>query len=169
MDFFPIQKIRVGTGTAYPYTTPCQKGSDAGMYFWDTALGSRRAVKMEKRGWKSCLKLRVTKWICVSQGKHRTWLKPGNNNQDVPHAQRSAALHPPWLGSRRRDEDTEAAPARFPPLKGCSQRGLAAGWARASSCTECALCRSQSLSDEHNIHGSAVITRHAFSAPFNSL
>lgn len=138
MDLFPIQKIRVGTGTAYPYTTPCQQGSDAGMYFWDTALGCRRAGKTEKRGCKSCLRLRVTKWIYISRAKYRTWLKLRNNNQDVPHAQTPAALHPRWPGSQRRDEDTKAASARFPPLQGCSQHGLAAGWVRASPSVPCA-------------------------------
>lgn len=83
-----------------------------------SAVGCRRAGKMEKRRCKSCLKLRVTKWIYISQGKDRTWLKLRNNKQDVPHAQIPAALHPPWAGPWRRDEDIKAASARFPPLQG---------------------------------------------------
>lgn len=126
--FFPIQKIKVGTGTAYPYTTPCQIGSDAGMYFWDTALRCRRAGKMEKRDCKSCVRLRVTKWIYISQGKHRTWLELRNNNQDVPHAHIPAALHPPWPGSRRRGEDTEQPlPGSLPCRAAVSRAWLLAG------------------------------------------
>lgn len=139
----------------------------SGTQHW--AVGCKRVGKMEKRGCKSCLRLRVTKWIYISPGKHRTWLKLRNNNQDVAHAQTPAALHPPWPGSQRRGEDTAEASARFPPLQGCSQHGLAAGWVRASSCTKCVLCRPYSLADKCNIHRSAVITRQAFSAPFNPL
>lgn len=110
------------------------------MYFWDTALGRRRAKKMEKRGCKSCVRLRVTKQMYISQGKHRTRLKLRNNNRDVPHAQIPAALHPPWPGSRRRGEDTEQ------PLPGSLPCGAAVStaWLLAGSgplpapCVSCA-------------------------------
>jgi len=98
-------------------------------------------------------------WLCTSQGKCRTWLKPRNDNQDKPHAQTAAAFHPAWLGFRRRDED--ALPGFLLCRGAVGTAGMLGHSAPSVSFAGLGPWIKQ------NTHRTAMITRQPFSAAFN--
>lgn len=119
-----------------------------------------------KRGvCKSCLKFRVAVLALLRANTGPGWSQE-TITRVCPMHRLSAALHPRWPGCRRRDEDTKAASARFPPLQGYSQHGSAGS---GSHPTPGGSCAALGPWIKHRIHRCAVVTRQACSAALNPL